>query len=125
MRYWFKILNCDDTEIIKQIYNMMLVVMQLHPEILSWAKSVKQLLESLCFNHVWLSQVVGDVTRFISIFKGRISVHFIQNWNEQIENSTRENTYKFISIFQFQCYLDIIKVKKIRYVFYSFTSLFT
>ena len=81
MRYWFKILNCDDTEIIKQIYNMMLVVMQLHPEILSWAKSVKQLLESLCFNHVWLSQVVGDVTRFISIFKGRISVHLIQNWN--------------------------------------------
>ena len=117
MRYWFKILNCDNTKIIKQIYNTMLEDMQLHPEISSWAKSVKQLLESLGFNHVWLSQGVGDVTRFMSIFKVRISDHFIQNWSEQIENSTRANTYKLISVFQFQCYLDIIKVKKIRYAF--------
>ena len=56
MRYWFRILNCDNTKIIKQIYNTMLEAMQLHPEISSWAKSVKQLLESLGFNHVWLSQ---------------------------------------------------------------------
>ena len=91
---------------------MMLEDMQLHPESSSWAKSVKQLLESLGFNHLWLSQGVGDVTRFMSIFKERISDHFIQNWSEQIENSARANTY--FSVFQFQCYLDIIKVKKIK-----------
>ena len=84
----------------------MLEDMQLHPERSSWAKSVKQLLESLGFNLVWLSQGVGDITRFMSIFKERISDHFIQNWNEQIENSTRAKAYKRISVFQFQCYLD-------------------
>ena len=34
----------------------MLEDMQLHPERLSWVKYVIQLLESLGFNHVWLSQ---------------------------------------------------------------------
>ena len=35
---------------------MMLEDMQLHPERLSWVKYAIQLLESLGFNHVWLSQ---------------------------------------------------------------------
>ena len=91
--------------------------MQVHPERSSWVKSVKQLLESLGFSNVWLSQGVGDVTRFMSIFKERLSYHFIQNWNEQIENSTRASTSKLISVFHFQFYLDIIKVKKIWYAF--------
>ena len=69
MRNWFKILNCDDIKIMKQIYNMMLEDMQLHPERSSLAKSVKQLLESLGFTHGWLSQEVGDIRRFMSIFK--------------------------------------------------------
>ena len=103
----------------KQIYNMMFEDMQLHPERLSWAKSVKQLLESLDLNHLWLSQGVGYVSRFMNIFKERISDHFIQNWNEQIENSTMANTYNLISVFQFQCYLDIVKVKKDQICFYS------
>ena len=79
MRYWFKILNCDDTKIIKQIYNMMLEDMQLQPERPSRTKSVKQFLESLGFNNVWLSQGVGDKTRFTTSFKEQISDHFIQN----------------------------------------------
>ena len=110
MRNWFKILNCDDIKIIKQIYNMMLEDMQLHPERSSLAKSVKQLLESLGFNHGWLSQGVGDIRRFMSIFTERISDHFIQDWNEQIEKSTRANIYKLISVFRFQCYLHTVNI---------------
>ena len=45
-------------------------------------KSVKQFLENLGFNHVWLSQGVGDVTRFMSFLKEQISDNFIQNWKE-------------------------------------------
>ena len=96
---------------------MMLDYIQLHPERSSWAKSVNQLLESLGFNHVWLSQRVGDGTRFKSIFKQRMSDLFIKNCNEQIEISTKTSTYKLISVFQFQCYLDTMKVEKIRYAF--------
>ena len=41
MIFWYKILNCDDTKIIKQIYNMMLEDKHWHPERSSWAKSIK------------------------------------------------------------------------------------
>ena len=54
---------------------------------------------------------VGDVTRFMSILKSKYLITLF-NWNEQIENSTKVNTYKLISEFQFQRYLDIIKKYK-------------
>ena len=44
----------------------MLEDLQRLPEKLSWAKSVKILLESLGFGHVWLMQRVGDVNMFFS-----------------------------------------------------------
>ena len=46
IRYWFKIVQSDDVKYIKLVYNMMLEDLQRLPEKLSWAKSVKVLLES-------------------------------------------------------------------------------
>ena len=51
---------------------------------------------------------VGNINAFMSIFKQRITDNFVQNWSEQLENSTRANTYKLISDFHFKTYLDFI-----------------
>ena len=116
IRCWFKILQCDDTKYIKLTYNIMLNDLQRFPDKPSMAKSVKTMLENLGFSHVWLSQGVGNINVFISIFKQRITDNFVQNWSEQLENSTRANTYKLMSYFHFKIYLDFITVRKFRYV---------
>ena len=64
IRYWFKIMQNDDVNYIKLVYNTMLADLQRLPEKLSWAKSVKILFGSLGLWHVWLMQGVGDVTMF-------------------------------------------------------------
>ena len=85
------------------------------PDRPSWAKSVKTMLENLGFSHVWLLQGVGNINAFMSIFKQRITDNFVQNWSEQLENSTRATTYKLISDFHFKTNLDFITVRKFRY----------
>ena len=44
-------MQSDDVNYIKLVYNMMLEDLEHLPEKLSWAKSVKVLLESLGFGH--------------------------------------------------------------------------
>ena len=107
----------DDVKYIKLVYNMMLEDLERLPEKLSWAKSVKVLLESLGFGHVWLTQGVGDVTMFLNVFKQRLTDNFIQGWNAEISNSSRGNTYSLIADFNFKCYLDFITIRKFRYAF--------
>ena len=79
--------------------------------------SVKLLLYILGFRHVWVMQRVGDVTMLLSALKQRLTDNFIQGWNEEINNSSRANTYKLIADFDFKCYLDFVIVRKFRYVF--------
>ena len=62
-----KSIHTNTHKYIKLVYNMMLEDLERLPEKLSWAKSVKALLESLGFGHVWLMQGVGDVTMFLNV----------------------------------------------------------
>ena len=64
IRFWFKILHSKDTKYIRLVYNLMIDDLDNSPEKLSWAKSVKTVLKTLGFGHVWLSQGVGDVNMF-------------------------------------------------------------
>ena len=91
--------------------------LQNSPENPSWAKSVKILLESLGIGHVWIEQGVGDVNMFLRVFKQRLTDNFIQDWNEQVSNSSRANTYKLIANFNFKCYLAVVIIRKFRYAF--------
>ena len=114
IRYWFKILQCDGTKYIKLVYNVTIEDLQNSPEKPSWAKSVKLLLESLGFGHVWIGQGIGDVNMYFRNFKQRLTDNFIQSWNEQVRSS-RANTYKLIANFNFKLHLDVITVRKFRY----------
>ena len=110
-------MQSDDVKYIKLVNNMLLEDLQRLPEKLSWAKSVKVLLESLEFGHVWLMQGVGDVTMFLNVFKQRLTDYFIQGWNAEISNSSRANTYRLMADFNFKCYLDFITIRMFPYAF--------
>ena len=58
IKYWLKIVLCQENRLIKIIYDMMLNDMKSMPHKENWAKLVKQLLECLAFNEVWVAQTV-------------------------------------------------------------------
>ena len=61
-----------------------------------------------------MAQGVGNVNVFLNLVKQRIHDNFIQNWNSRLEESSRATFYTRINSFQFQHYLNFIKVKKYR-----------
>lgn len=82
-----------------------------------WAKSVKETLENLGFFHVWLFQGVGNEQAFIDMFKQRSKDIYLQNWNEEIQNSTRASSYRLFSDFGYKTYLTEITLRKFRFAF--------
>ena len=117
IRYWLKIIFCDENKFIKHIYNMMLRDLESMPEKENWAMLVKRLLCTLGFNNVWLAQGVGNVNSFLNLVKQRLQDNFIQNWNSRLTDSSRAILYTSISSFHFQNYLNVVKVKKYRNAF--------
>ena len=115
IRFWFKILHSDDMKYIKVVYNMMIEDLQSSPEKASRAKSVKSLLERLGFGHVWITQGVGGVNMFLSVFKQRLTDNFIQGWHEEVSNSSRANNYKLLADFNFKMYLDLVTINSISF----------
>ena len=81
---------------------------------LNWASKVKDLLSSLGFYEVWLTQGVGNKNMFLSELKLRFNDNFIQNWDSRLTDSSRANFYCLVSNFNYQLYLEHVKVKKFR-----------
>ena len=73
----------------KQIYYIMLDDIASNPNVKNWASKVKNTLSNLGFYHVWASQGVGNVKTFLTIFKERLRINFIQNWEERLHASNR------------------------------------
>ena len=115
IKFWFKILTCENTKYITSVCKMMLHDIELHPNKSNWASFVKYLLESLGFNDVWYSQGVGNVNLFLTIFKQRLKDVFIQNWNSRILGSTRARTYSLFHNFSYKLYLDHLTLEKFRH----------
>ena len=115
IKYWFKILACDNTKYIKNVYSMMLNDLEVRQNKQNWASSVRTLLQTLGFNDVWYFQGVGNVNMFLSIFKQRVSDTFLQNWNEGIANSSRARSYSLFSNFSYKIYLDHLSLEKFRH----------
>ena len=69
---------------------------------------------NLGFYEVWLQQNVGDVGVFLSIVRQRLQDNFMQQWNEEINQSPRAIFYRCIASFEFSDYLNMITVRKFR-----------
>ena len=63
---------------------------------------------------MWLFQGVGNINMFLTLFNQRLNDQFIQEWNENLNNSTRADTYRLFATFSFKQYLDQINIKKFR-----------
>jgi hypothetical protein len=114
IKYWFKILRCENKKYIKYTYLFMLNDMNISPNKVSWATQVKDILETHGFNYVWANQGVENVNIFLKVLKQRVRDIYYQEWNGQINNSTRANTYKLFSDLDFKMYLDTITIQKYR-----------
>ena len=114
IKYWLKIINCNDNKYIKYVYKFMLNDIHRNPNIKNWANMVKNTLSNLGFYNVWLAQGVGNINNFLHILKDRLKDCFVQNWHHRLTESSRATLYREIAIFQFQPYLEIVNVKKFR-----------
>ena len=112
LKYWFKVLSTPENKLVRIVYNMMLNDLEDLLNKTNWASLVRNLLTSLGFYEVWLSQGVGNINIFLSQMEQRLNDTFIQNWHERLSNSTRANVYKTFASFQFQPYLSKINVFK-------------
>ena len=86
----------------------------MHPDKVNWVYLVRDLLSQLGFHCVWLQQGVGNEHAFLSEVPQRLNDNFIQNWSSLIHDSSRVLSYKHISIFSFNPYLEFVTVKKFR-----------
>ena len=71
---------------------------------INWALLVKRLFSNLGFYEVWLQQNVGDVKVFLSVVKERLQDNFIQNWNAELNESSRAVFNRQIASFQLSEY---------------------
>ena len=114
IKYWFKVVSTKDRKYVKQIYYIMLDDIASNPNVKNWASMVKNTLSNLGFYHVWASQGIGNVTKFLTIFKQRLRDNFIQNWEGKLHASSRVDFYKEIALSGFQTYLDKLSIRKFR-----------
>ena len=77
IKYWFKLLSIPENKFVRIVYNMMLNDLEELPNKTNWASLVRNLLMSLGFYEVWLSQGVGNINIFLSQMKQRLNDTFI------------------------------------------------
>jgi len=77
----------------------MLQELIMYPNRNSWAKSVKTVLENLGFYCVWFNQGVENEILCLKIFKQRMRDNYLQDWNSEIENSSRARTCRLFCSF--------------------------
>ena len=81
---------------------------------MSWARNVKTRLQSTGFYEAWVNQGVENVNVLISLVKQRVFDMCVQNWNTDINNSTRARCYTLYADFRFQPYLNLINIENVR-----------
>ena len=93
IKYWCKILQMEPIKYAKILCNTLLEYEENNNDTKSWAYNVKILLQSIGFSHVWIYQGVGDIDMFLLAFKERIRDVFLQNWINELNESTRSSSY--------------------------------
>jgi len=103
IKYWLKIVHMKCTKYVKIVYNLLYNDIDVNNNTRSWVLLVRELLQYLGFNHVWMQQNVGDDSMLLKDVKQRLETVLIDNWvtelNQQLERgSNRPRTYVLIHI---------------------------
>jgi len=113
IKYWMKILRCDDTRYINYVYKILLNDAENNK--INWASHVKALLYSVGLGEVWFFQTVGNEIIFMSTLTQRLRDINQQTITHELAKSTRGKFYLSINQnLQTPYYLNDIKIKKHR-----------
>ena len=115
IKYWFKLNEMQDSRIPKQAYFRQ--ERELNTEN-SWAKGVKDLLESNGYGYVWLNQGVYQKRSFLKSLRQRLIDQYWQQWHEKVEGKDRFKKYRqFKGAHGDEPYLREITITKFRKIF--------
>ena len=114
IKYWLKVINKGENKYVKVVYKMMLRDIEINGRKINWAILVRNLLGNLGFFEVWLNQGVGNVNQFLTVLRQRLKDQYMQDWSNEINNSSRARFYRNISDFCIQPYLNLITIRKFR-----------
>ena len=77
------------------------------PNKTTWATLLKKMLNECGLGYAWINQGVNDDTMFIGILRQRLRDMFVQNWWNEIAQTSNNRLYKHIkSDFRYEPYLD-------------------
>ena len=79
VRYWVKILESNGNEYVKKVYNMMLNDLVRRPYKINWASLVRDTLNNLGFQYVWLAQTIGNAKIFLSVLNKEYTTHLFKH----------------------------------------------
>ena len=113
IKYWLKVVQLDDINYVKIVYNIMCRDLAIKPNNTS-INQLRYLLQSIGFNNVWMKQGVGNVNLFICIFKERLNNKVIQNWNSDLIECSRARTYVLFHNVRLQPYVTCITLEQFR-----------
>ena len=111
--YWAKLLTLKNTNpnaFTVKIYNELFELSITHPDKITWATSVRDLLYKNGFGEYWLAQRVGSVDSFVPMFRLRLRDIFLQEWRNEVAQTSIGRLFQFIKTdFVFEPYLDMLK----------------
>ena len=107
-KYWFHILDLNQDRLLFKCYEFQHDKAERGQE--CWALTVKNILFSMGFRHVWITQGVANQQAFISLFKQRCTDVELQRFTESISTNAKLNYYAIFKT-EFICekYLFVIE----------------
>ena len=121
LKYWFKLLHLPDHRYVKKAYNMLYFFQTVGQE--NWASRVKNMLYTNGFGYVWENQYVEHENEFLASFTQGQKDQFLQEWSDNIQNSSKLVLYKQFKLsFCYEHYLDIVTVRKFGNALATFRS---
>ena len=109
MGYWVDIINASnaDRSLVVRIYKELFQLTLSHPEAVTWASRVRDILNKCGMGNYWVTQRVADKTRFIASFKRRLQDIYLQGWWENVEKTSEGRLFRYIKTdFVYEPYLN-------------------
>ena len=119
VRYWLKLQIMKPSRLPNQALCMMMTKMPIYDEeksnVHNWPQVIKRCLDMFGFSEVWHNGGVGNVGKFLRLFKQRQIDCFKQDWHNGLTTSDRFVTYRsFKTILEPERYLMGITIAKFR-----------
>ena len=115
IRYWFKLLQMDNSRIPRKAYDMLFSLDARGKE--NWVSKVREFLFKYGFGIVWECQGVGSVNGFIKVFRQRLVDCSWQKWRDHIQTSERFNVYStFCDVPCLQPYLAADMGRQLKFI---------